>query len=862
MEEVKIFLSYSHYDDEVFNKIIKHFKSLEGHLPVRVYCDRFNDPGDDYWDKILNELENSDIVCPLISVNYMNSKGCKKEREIAMDLKTSKGICIIPVILSACEWQEIDGLSRILALPNKIVPLCNSQGVFSDTRAKEVTSGVIKKIKQIQTDKKSQKIILSEEFSKELQDVGIFTQVFPEGSAFKMQDIFVDRSLSKYEKVRDNSEESQKISSNDLVNYSKILIAGDVQSGKTTLCKELFIRFKDKNLVPVYISVPNDPELPGLIENRIKDSYIKQYGKNSAKFENIKGKIVPIIDDFHKVRDKEKHILYLSNYDYTVIAVDDIFALNLKDEKLVQSYTHFKLREINATQKTSLVRKLISVLHRESQDDDLLIPQAVNYKEEDECISVVNLFLGRGIVPSHPFFILSVVALYKDNKDTTLDSSITSEGHCYQALIYCLLHREGVTGNRTNTHFTFLSEFAFDLYRRETKYMDKKYFKEYFLKYYSNKYFTPESLEKLLRTSVKAQIIKLDSLNNYSFQYPYMYNFFVAKHIVDNIKDREIKKEEIKKIIDGLHKDDNGYILVFINHHANEYDMLDEITKIIDADFEEEDIIHLTKNEVDSLDKEINKIADPKLIHRKAPEQARAERDKDIDKDVDKDTEVSDADNQDVSSESNADDTPKKIHELRRSLRTVEAIGHIIKNRAGSIEKNKLVIIFNKSLDNHLRILSSIIRETIKDKDLFSQIIEKKKEELNKMEIDEQALIGFIKLKYTIECLWYIDIITERIVKVLGDEQLMQLVEETCKDKDSPIKFIVLLGMFLEYKKSLVSDKDVKELMGDNFSEVSKKVVRAKLSRYTQYNYVKEGDIKRMSNLFKFNPRSLLRNLK
>ncbi|MBE8232938.1 MAG: TIR domain-containing protein, partial [Endozoicomonadaceae bacterium] len=399
MKKIKIFLSYSHEDDNAFTEILKHFKSLETIMDVEIYCDKFNDGGAIIWDEIFNNLKESDILCPIISVNYMNSEGCEKEREKVLRLsEDNPQISIIPIILEDCEWSGIPELSKRQAFPNDGKPVCDANGKILKDKAKEITSGLRKKIEKTQKLIKDKKVSLTDEFADELQDLGVFARVFPRGKKFKLKDLFVERTLSKYERVRDNADDAKRINSADLINHKKILIAGDVQSGKTTLCKELFGQYLKKGLVPVYISVPNDPTLPGLIENRIQDKYIEQYGNKSAKFDVIKGKVVPIIDDFHKANNKEKHIQHLSEYENSLVIVDDIFALNLRDEKLVQSYIHFKLHEMNETQKVSLIRKLLNVMNEESHDE--LISPVANYKEEDESIEVVDSFLGRGVAPA------------------------------------------------------------------------------------------------------------------------------------------------------------------------------------------------------------------------------------------------------------------------------------------------------------------------------------------------------------------------------------------------------------------------------------------------------------------------------
>ena len=70
--------------------------------------------------------------------------------------------------------------------------------------------------------------------------------------------------------------------------------------------------------------------------------------------------------------------------------------------------------------------------------------------------------------------------------------------------------------------------------------------------------------------------------------------------------------------------------------------------------------------------------------------------------------------------------------ELRRSIKTVEVMGRIIKNRAGSLKKEQLESIFKEGMNVHLRVLTSFI-ELIKNKDsqnFVEEFIAKKLEQI------------------------------------------------------------------------------------------------------------------------------------
>jgi hypothetical protein len=287
---------------------------------------------------------------------------------------------------------------------------------------------------------------IKEGFSNFLQTTDMLSTAHSQKEEVLLNDIFISPELSKFDNLR---EYEKKVNFETLIEniheQPRILIAGENQSGKTTICKKLFIEFRKKNLVPIYISDPNH-HYQGKMENRIKKAYTEQY--TSMQIEEIdKHRIVPIIDDFHFAKNKSKHIQDLSFYRHQVIIVDDIFSLNVKDENLIGSYYHFKIEELTPLLRNRLIKKWTHLTDKESSCSNI---ENALYKKIDEKTELVDRTLGkifgRGIMPAYPFFILSIISTYEVFAKP-LDQEITSQGYCYQALIYMYLRKQGVTNN-------------------------------------------------------------------------------------------------------------------------------------------------------------------------------------------------------------------------------------------------------------------------------------------------------------------------------------------------------------------------------------------------------------------------------
>jgi hypothetical protein len=116
-ERLKVFVSYSHADKELKDRLVKHLRPLEHENLIEVWVDQQISAGDD-WDKeISKKLGEADIVLTLISVDFVNSKYCYDvELEKALEREVSGDAKVIPVVLRSCLWTR-SPLGRLKALP-------------------------------------------------------------------------------------------------------------------------------------------------------------------------------------------------------------------------------------------------------------------------------------------------------------------------------------------------------------------------------------------------------------------------------------------------------------------------------------------------------------------------------------------------------------------------------------------------------------------------------------------------------------------------------------------------------------------------------------------------------------------------
>ena len=168
---VKIFISYSHEDKEFCDEIKNYLNQLVqcGHS-IDVWADHEIKAGED-WDEAIEEnLNKSDIILFLLSVNFINS-GYIKDNELAVGYERRQGgsAVIIPVLVSACMWEKT-GLAKFQALP---IDSSNKRAKYISDWGKDERATVYQSIADAIAEKASviinNKQVLEKEISDKLQ---------------------------------------------------------------------------------------------------------------------------------------------------------------------------------------------------------------------------------------------------------------------------------------------------------------------------------------------------------------------------------------------------------------------------------------------------------------------------------------------------------------------------------------------------------------------------------------------------------------------------------------------------------------------------------------------------------------------
>jgi formylglycine-generating enzyme required for sulfatase activity len=149
-EPIKVFISYSHQDDELRKELSSHLSGLCEAKLIEPWHDRNIDAGSGWAEEIDENLERAEIILLLVSSDFMASRYCYSiEMNQALERHRAGSAVVIPVIVRDAVWSS-SPLGSIQAVPrdNKAVAPRGDK-YARDTAWKEVTVEIGKVAQQI-----------------------------------------------------------------------------------------------------------------------------------------------------------------------------------------------------------------------------------------------------------------------------------------------------------------------------------------------------------------------------------------------------------------------------------------------------------------------------------------------------------------------------------------------------------------------------------------------------------------------------------------------------------------------------------------------------------------------------------------
>ncbi len=351
--------------------------------------------------------------------------------------------------------------------------------------------------------------------------------IHPDKEHLQLDDIFVYPELKKKKsrEEKENSDSGQYSVTSEEVIYSgdeelRLLILGEEKAGKSTLIFQSLKEFHSRGYAPILlraneISSLGDSDFSQLLEKCASEQYI--YPDNFIRAE--KKKRIVLVDDLDRLRGGLKMILKLiqsleKEFDSIILVATTGFEISefviREASQTLKNYNTYEITRFGHALRLKLIRKWC------------LCGSANTLQELDRQIyeteNIVNIVVGRNLVPSQPFYLLILLQSSAQNQQAELKNS--SFAQYYEYLMTGNLTKSGVKRDQYDELFNYVSNLAW-LFR--TSDMTEASLSELtgFNNNYSKLIFRVD-LQPRLDLLVSAKLLKKRG-EFYSFAYPYVY---------------------------------------------------------------------------------------------------------------------------------------------------------------------------------------------------------------------------------------------------------------------------------------------------------------------------------------------------
>ena len=549
----RLFYSYCHRDKRHKADMEKSLSLLRKHGFLTEWSDQLILPGQNISPAVRKEMDRANILVFLLSRDFIASDECMKEWDHAKGTLSSKRLIFrIPIIIDKCAWKDLLGSDDIRALPEDGRPVTN----FNNTptpwhQVYEALKSVIEELRNNFTPR--------QEFCNELAETEFFSQ-----KNIKLGDIFIFPILKYYPPQTDNVElvEDKITSEPQLLDKNYALIHGEEMSGKTALSRHIFLYLCGNNEAVLFLDLsqirgkPNEKLFLQLYEDQFNGDY-SLWKRNPHK--------TLILDNLSPTNSALDIVAYARGIFDRIVALSssDHFYSFFKDEPRLADFHEMSIDPLTRVQQERLIRTRLALLEENGPASDGLVDQIEG--------RVNSIIISNKIVPRYPFFVLSILQTCEAFMPDNL--SISSYGHCYHALILANLIKAGISksDNDINVCFNFAEQLAFRLYQHDKMRSDDQVEFDFasFVKEYDTTFILPQSILNRLKHDQYGILTK-----DGRFRAIYMYYFFLGRFFS---KDRNEHATEIERLCDQSYVRSNHLILLFIIHHTNNIEIINDI---------------------------------------------------------------------------------------------------------------------------------------------------------------------------------------------------------------------------------------------------------------------------------------------
>jgi hypothetical protein len=449
------------------------------------------------------------------------------------------------------------------------------------------------------------------------------------GHQINLADIFVFPDLiTAGEKETDKRVSSSQILTDASRIAGGVLLEAEERVGATTLLYQLFERYHEQGLVPLYLDGGNlGGATPKDVETWIRRAVEEQYGSSAfVRYQQVeKAKRILLLDDFNncdvptaalKARVVE---LLAARFECFVAVVGELFDLQQVVAGLPHSVRdrvqHFRILPFGYALRAKLARKWFQLGARDgSMHEDAILDRC------HQAEKLMDTAMGKNIVPSVPIYLLTLLQSIDAGLSHTLQDS--GLGSYYAFLINENLKSGGIAPSKWDELTEYAADLAWHFHTngRELSRESLTQFNEQFSK---DRYAV--AFDKRLEELVAGRIL-IQAGEHFRFRHHYSYYLLKGRYITRNLSSSNIQTY-LDRCCQHLYVRENANTILFMAHHqAGQSMVMDKIIERLGHLFSEKLPLQLQSDtgNVEQLIRELPKLEysgeDPERLREKVRE--------------------------------------------------------------------------------------------------------------------------------------------------------------------------------------------------------------------------------------------------
>lgn len=652
--------------------------------------------------------------------------------------------------------------------------------------------------------------------------------VYPDLERMNTRQIKVDEDFTDSSSIIDDKQ------------YKLVMLEGDDQSGKTSLLNMYYLSFVDKYMYPLFVK---GKAINENLDKVLATAFVDQYnGEDKEKYAQYdKEHKVLLVDNFDECQLNDT--LKKKVIDQMLDRFSKVIITTKENEGVSSSYFLMekrntlmaRIKPLGHVKRNALVKKFYKTYDVNAST----MQQQAQLEQVKAGFDMVENFLGKEYMPSYPIYILSILLSNTKLQGSTLEQ--TAYGYCYEALITCALMTCVDDKTKIDRYYNVLMNLAYHIYKNNSKPISEEDF-QCFYENYQNIYHA-QGYKETKTNLLKCNLLRCTDDYYYKFSYNYIYYFLVAKYMADNIHDKK-GQDDIMDLCVNIHDEQKANILIFIAHHIKAPQFIESTQLALMTALEKEKPVTLRRD--DDYYKLVNELCENLKKEIVAPN-VKINPEKEREKMLQKRDE-----NEKMLSKEKVDPNqlPEEILNMNKSLRSIEVVGQIVKNRQGSLPKTEIKTMVKEMYETAFRTISyfGAFIESEKSQ-LIEDVIKNKKEGDTNDEI-KKKIDSFFEVTSLNFCLF----VFSKIIKSVGNKELRSTFTQIATEMGTPAAKLVSFSMITCFSRIAIPDLEtIVEELREN--PVAMSIIRARVRSYLYNNYVPYNDRQKIINTVNLNPR-------